>query len=241
MAADAVTKLGHHTKCGSSSINILPHIHRHYGQPDVEVADRHQQGTLDLKAYMALSDDGASASEGHDCSASLSCSRPDSKARGPCDIHGLVGGVCAHTVPLLGGFIDMRTPEQFVYYLILLTFMVTHVPQLRDVYIDFGCRLSITWARYLAGRLFVGADRIRIMVNWMHARGHEEACEAIMSARHFAGAARRVGENTEQLWSMLKVTLTAWHVYSGSDFCELTCVQLCQYVCISNVRVVPAV
>lgn len=220
MATDGVTKVGHHSKCGAASVDILPHVHEFFGQPDADVQERHILGTLNLISSMVPLGVGIEASvtagrtaaleEEPACTASLSCSRPESKARGPCDIHGLVGGVCAHTVPLMGSFIDMHTPEQFVYYLIQLEFMVSKVPELRDVYIDFGCRLAITWARYVAVHRVPGAERIRIMVNWMHARGHEEACEAFKSARHFLDAARRGGgENAEQLWSMLKVRIGA--------------------------------
>ena len=46
---------------------------------------------------------------------------------------------------------------------------------------------------------------LRIMVNWMHGAAHELGCELENSARFKEGAARRVGENVEQVWSLLKV------------------------------------
>jgi hypothetical protein len=48
---------------------------------------------------------------------------------------------------------------------------------------------------------------LRIMVNWMHGSAHELSCELQNSARYKEGAARRVGENVEQLWALLKVGL----------------------------------
>ena len=52
---------------------------------------------------------------------------------------------------------------------------------------------------------------LRIMVNWMHGSSHELSCELQNSARYKESAARRVGENVEQLWAMLKVSI----VYCG--------------------------
>lgn len=215
MAADAVTKVGHHERCGRACSSHKPHLSAFFSVPDADVQQRFSAGQLNLKACMAARPGQPPAdSDGEDepaCKASLSCARPDSHAKGVCDIHGIVGAVCAHTVPLLGSFMDLRTPEQFTYYLILLSWLLQHAPQVRDVYIDFGCRLAITWARYTAGLSAAdGLGRLRIMVNWMHARGHEEACEVVNSARHHLDAARRVGENVEQLWSMLKVGVAAW-------------------------------
>ena len=76
--------------------------------------------------------------------------------------------------------------------------------QATDVYIDFGCRLRITWAWYLIIHCSLESS-LRIMVNWLHARGHQEQCEAVNSARHDLDAALRIGEYIKQLWSMLKV------------------------------------
>lgn len=216
---DGHTKLNHFRRCGHSRIDQQPHLSTFFNEPDAIVAQRMTESRLNLPACMAPLADVVGMSSGsleHDCSddeavakcsASLSCSRPSSKpAKGVTDVHGVVGAVCAHTVPVRSGFMDMRTPEQFAYYLILLTWLLPRVPELRDVYIDFGCRLAITWARYAQAHPEISdADRLRIMVNWMHARGHEEACEVVNSARHHVDAARRVGENAEQLWSMLKV------------------------------------
>ena len=65
-----------------------------------------------------------------------------SRAKGICDVFGLLGAVCAHTVPLLGSFMDLRTPEQFIFYLLLNSWLVVQAPQMQGVYVDFGCRLQ---------------------------------------------------------------------------------------------------
>ncbi len=61
------------------------------------------------------------------CSASLSCSRPSVTRKGSTavDISGCVGACCTHSVPLRGCFVDMHGPEQFIYYLLIIVWLVT--------------------------------------------------------------------------------------------------------------------
>ena len=83
-----------------------------------------------------------------ECSTALSCSRPESKAPpGSCDIFGVVGMVCMHGIPLLGLFCNMPTPEQFLYYLLILKILVEQGCPVKDVYIDFACKVKVTWKR----------------------------------------------------------------------------------------------
>lgn len=217
---DAVVKINHHARCGVACRTHAPLLRVFFADVDDTIASRFATGQLTLAGSMAMGPGASVASSGIQaaeqfsdderpatCRASLSCARPDAKsAKGVLDLYGIVGGTCPHTSPLSGTFMDMRTPEQFSYYLIMLAWLASVTPQLQDVYIDFGCRLSKTWARFVQRFPGIpGAEQLRIMVNWMHAQGHEEACEVVNSARHHLLAARRVGENAEQLWSMLKV------------------------------------
>ena len=75
----------------------------------------------------------------------------------------------------------------------------------QDMYIDIGCRIKGSWVAYVLAQMLPEewAD-IRIMVPWMHASSHNMACQLLNNARFQLGAARRVGENSEQLWSMLR-------------------------------------
>ena len=164
------------------------------------------------KAARLISDEGV-------CSSHLHCSRPDAgSSSGPvCDILGLVGGTCSHGIPLLGLFMQMSTPEQFAFYLLLLLAfsinMAAHGFPAADVYIDFACRLKGRWQRFLAGRhpaVQQACSKLRLMVNWMHAAGHSWTCQLVNSGRFILGAAWRVGEQSEQLWSMLKVCVGVW-------------------------------
>ena len=51
----------------------------------------------------------------------LVCSRPEAAASvAPLDRNGIIGGVCRHGIPLRGCFTDLRTAEQFSYYLIII-------------------------------------------------------------------------------------------------------------------------
>ncbi|KAL6759332.1 hypothetical protein V8C86DRAFT_1329061 [Haematococcus lacustris] len=92
----------------------------------------------------------ADDNEGHGCSASLSCARPGTSsttAGQPCAVRGIVGFVCCHGVPLLGMYCNMRTAEQFVYYLIALALLLQQCSSmlyLMHVYIDFACQLKVS-------------------------------------------------------------------------------------------------
>ncbi|KAL6748243.1 hypothetical protein V8C86DRAFT_1183887 [Haematococcus lacustris] len=61
--------------------------------------------------------------------------------------------------------------------------------------------IPVTWARYAR---VVGLDsaRAHLMVNSMHGASHDLGCQLKNNGRYLATAAWRVGEQTEQLWSM---------------------------------------
>lgn len=208
MSLDAVTKLGHYSNCGTASRSLDPFLNRYFAAVDAKVQAAHAAGNLNLRS--ALQAQAASVPEEEcQCQSSLHCARPTAPASvGPCDIHGVCGAVCMHTVPVRGAFCDMRTPEQFAYYLYLLHYLVQERPDLTDVYIDFGCQIRSTWARYVAAHpeLPDAASQLRIMVNWLHGSGHEIACQLVNSGKYSEGAARRIGEEIEQLWAMTKVS-----------------------------------
>ncbi|GLC40476.1 hypothetical protein PLESTM_001078600 [Pleodorina starrii] len=208
VSMDAVTKLGHYKSCGTESGGSAPHLDRYFGPVDARVQASYQAGKLDLRSTM----DDPSFDTGFcdmepSCASSLHCARPDAPAAsGPCDIHGVCGAVCMHTIPLRNVFCDMRTPEQFAYYLLMLGHLTQQRPDLKHVYIDFGCRIYSTWKRYVAKHpeLPPEAAELEIMVNWMHGNGHDVACQLTNSGRYRKGSGRRVGEEIEQLWSGTK-------------------------------------
>ncbi|KAL6747668.1 hypothetical protein V8C86DRAFT_2902016 [Haematococcus lacustris] len=155
-------------------------------------------GAADLADTAGASEATADvSSHAADCCAWLACARlhtSNVSAGQPCDIRGIVGFVYCHgiTVPQL--FCNMRTPEQSVYYLLALA---------RLIHMCFGLVLHVTWARYAR---VVGLDsaRAHLMVNSMHGASHDLGCQLKNNGRYLATAAWRVGEQTEQLWSMFK-------------------------------------
>ncbi|KAJ9523108.1 hypothetical protein QJQ45_023911 [Haematococcus lacustris] len=99
-------------------------------------------------------------------------------------------------------FCNMRTPEQFAYYLLALAILMNFCT---EFYIDFGCRLKITWARYVDAMGYPSEWKdARILVNWMHGASHDQRCQIINNGRFQPRAGWRYGEQCEQLWSVMK-------------------------------------
>lgn len=148
------------------------------------------------------------------CTSHLHCARPSAVASGGLDVFGIVGAVCAHVSPVRGSFMDLLTHEAYGYYIIMFSNVLPLLNRVRDVYVDFGCRLEKTWKAYyemhkakpeLCATSYRHLGAVRILVNWMHGAGHVLACQLAHSGRFTDEAARRIGEMTEQLWAMLKV------------------------------------
>ncbi|KAJ9515017.1 hypothetical protein QJQ45_017054 [Haematococcus lacustris] len=81
-------------------------------------------------------------SEAHDCSTLLSYFRSETSnitAGQPCAVRGVVGFVCCHDVQLLALYCNMRTAEQFVYYL-----LAWHAAcDMLHLYIDLACQFQV--------------------------------------------------------------------------------------------------
>ena len=220
VAIDAVTKCNHFRKCGRATKAILPLIFRHFDAAEAEIRELEADGRLNLHDYV----DSAMTPDQWDdiraCTADLHCARPEaSSSSGPCDVHGVVGGVCPHGFPLLGLFIDMHGPEQFVYYLVFLKWLVKACAEsglsIQDVYVDFGCKLDKTWQRHLQknGDAHFASDPekaialgLRLLVNWMHGSSHELSCQILKNGRYTTGAGHMDGEGVERLWAETKVS-----------------------------------
>ena len=113
---------------------------------------------------------------------------------------------------------DMHGPEQFVYYLILFKRLVQRCNgagiTVRDMYVDFNCRLKKTWDRFLRLKgdqhlpqaALADAKQLRLLVNWMHGSSHELSCQLQNNGRYTEGAGHRDGEGSERLWAQTKVS-----------------------------------
>ena len=115
---DAVTKCNRFRKCAPATKHIRPITNSYFAGDgaEAEIRDLDGKGKLNL-GYV---DSNLQDEEIRACSAELHCARPEAPAAsGPCDVHGVVGGVCHHGIPLRGMFVDMHGPEQFIYYLVL--------------------------------------------------------------------------------------------------------------------------
>lgn len=222
---DATVKCCHYESCGTASRNIAPRMNTYFEAADQRVGDLIREGSFNLAAVSGRG--GAGGVEGgedgverggdeHCTGTTLVCGWPDSSSADgavPVDRHGIVGAVCRHGIPLRGLFTDLRTPEQFSYYLVLLEDLLKSVGgdlepgKPFDVFIDFGYRLKSSRSRFLAGagrylREEHGAGNIRIMVNWLHAASHNLSCQLQNNGRYIEGTGRRrqEGEGTKRLW-----------------------------------------
>ena len=87
------------------------------------------------------------------CTSHLSCANESSgrsfgQKQAGCDVVGIVGSVCMCGIPLVNGFIDMVSPEQFLYYLIIMLMTVKHGNENQftggvkpsHCYVDFACK-----------------------------------------------------------------------------------------------------
>eukprot|EP00967_Tisochrysis_lutea_P013292 scaffold14837_cov32-Tisochrysis_lutea.AAC.1 len=171
VAADAVTKASSFANTATATKSLPSRINQHFAKVELSVQQLQAEKALSLDRFLSTdSQDMSEEEDDRECSTALTCSRPESKAPpGSCDIFGVVGMVCMHGIPLLGLFCNMPTPEQFLYYLLILKILLEQGCPVNDVYIDFACKVK----HYNCGRFAFNAG-----------------C--------------RVGEHTEQLWSMLK-------------------------------------
>jgi len=169
-----------------------------------------EPGGLSLKRFVG--DDGiAEVSTQTPCESHLSCGRNEASTSTAMTVHAVGGGACGHGVPLAGTFVDMKTAEQYIYYLVIIQFLLSSgsAGKFSDLYIDFGCRFKKTFARYIERNgshlAPLGATSVRIMVNWMHGASHNLACQLLNNGRYAQGAGHVDGEDMERLFKWLKV------------------------------------
>ncbi|GAX77801.1 hypothetical protein CEUSTIGMA_g5244.t1 [Chlamydomonas eustigma] len=129
---DAVTKCNHFRKCSLATKHISANLAHYFDGEGAEAEIRHLElnDRLNLQSY--VDSDPGLEEEVKACTTDLHCARPEAgSSSDPCDVLGVVGGVCHHTIPLKRMFTDMHGPEQFVYYLVLLKHLDSSCQSLR--------------------------------------------------------------------------------------------------------------
>jgi Kyakuja-Dileera-Zisupton transposase len=252
VGVDACCKANQFTSAGKAVKHLQPHDCKNFGEANRLTAayTKYRDGAMLLddviihglrgppcdEARQPAAAIGATAAaatqeeeDGHGpaCDTDIHCARQAATAVKGTDVHGIVGMACSHGVPVRQSYVNMLTPENFGMYLLIFSSILPRLRTVRDVYVDFGCKLRVTWARYLAQeRARPGGEegplstqqsphlsRVRILVNWMHASSHKLSCQLTNSARYAVNAARRVGEMMEQTWAMFKVSWDFNYLY----------------------------
>ena len=144
------------------------------------------------------------------CTTALHCNRESIKQkRGEMDIQGTVAIVCSHVFPGVGCCIPMTAPENHHYYDVLLEHLLCKRPDTRDVYLDLMCRYHGRFKALIERKKTEGffpssAEDINMLLPMMHAFDHNRGCQLKFSGLFAPGVGRRVGEQTEVLWSSVK-------------------------------------
>ena len=138
------------------------------------------------------------------CGTALSCNRPTMHALGErLDIYGMVGVACPHTIPALGLFTAMYTPEQHYYYDVLLAELLKRRPDLHAIYLDLSCQYKKRWAVVVEELIkdgWVGeeARAVLLLLPWMHAFDHGMACQLANSGLYQVGGRKSPHLSTSQ-------------------------------------------
>lgn len=216
VCTDAMNSSNRFAAAGRSQQGIAPGSSTFLGSLALKVLADYRDGTLVNKAKeraeaaQRSTDEAGVASVVGACTTALSCNREaTSHTRGEMAFFGMVCVVCAHVFPGLNLCIPMPTPEQHMFYDYVLGEAIRSRPDLVAIYLDLMCRYHKRF-RALADDLIrqdvvaPEAREIALLIPWMHAFDHDLACQLQFSALYRHGAGRRVGEQTEAWWSLLK-------------------------------------
>lgn len=148
--ADGCCKCAHFASSGRAQpLDAIPPLSSsHLGSTAHGVLERFRRQELSSEAQQryacatgAEGDD--SPSDGASCSSALTCSRASASARGVVDFAGVSAASCAHQVVLRDSVVAMPTPEQHAFHIAAAIAVVLARPEIRDYYIDIGCRIFI--------------------------------------------------------------------------------------------------
>lgn len=233
VCADGNLKLSHNQRAGTSQASREPLNRLYFGAANDEVQQMARGGDLSLKGFFKLNapppaaqQDEAEEESGDapqeagslgaavvsallppqhkPCDTNFVASKTGGNKSDYKDVNGVIGGVCVHGIPLRGGFIDMKTPEQHTYYLTLFKSVLSR-RHVHDFYVDFGCQLGRSFFRWLSYARPELEGQVRMLVPWFHASDHKMSCQLQNSAKYTEGTGRVIGEQCEGLWAQMAV------------------------------------
>jgi hypothetical protein len=132
--------------------------------------------------------------------AHLSCARTGASKSGMMEVFGAAGASCCHGFPGEDTFLNMPTPEQFAFHDVIFDTLQGD-RDLMDHYLDF--KFAAHRRNNNPTSSSEGSEP-RHLVPRMHARSHGQACYGQNCAMFHTAAARRVGEQMEQVWAYAK-------------------------------------
>jgi hypothetical protein len=213
VATDGINAANRFLSAGRSQSAVQACTTSYIGSLAEKVVEDYRNGTLRnlAKERALLAAQKESEREGllPACGSALTCNRPTASHKGELEQHGMVAVVCPHIIPGLGLATPMLTFEQHYYYDVVLGDVLRRRPDTKVVYLDLACRYKGRWEllleRLVKEDILANDVRsIRLLLPWMHAFDHDQECQLQYSALYQEGVARRVGEQTEALWSLVK-------------------------------------
>ena len=189
-------------KCALASEDIPPSTSTFIGDSHRAITGRLASGSLTSSSYSADADGTYGCGPGRDYKAGRQKPTCTSKKGS----EGLMGCVCKHVIPLVGAFASLdKTHECYLFYDVVLDAVIAVRPDVTFVYLDFGCRFGRHYRlRDDPGPANEIWQRVRILVPWMHSQGHVIQCRLTDGGMYADGAGFVVGEQTEQLWAVMK-------------------------------------
>jgi hypothetical protein len=122
---------------------------------------------------------------------------------------GQVAVVSSHIFPGLGLAVGMTTPEQHIFYDMVLGEALKCTSHLGVIFLDLMCRYHARFNLLREGLIERGivkaaAKNIKLLLPWMHGFDHDMDCQLEFSGLYAEGVGRRVGEQTESWWAKIK-------------------------------------
>ena len=216
--ADAMNAANRFSNAGRTQVGLLPATSTYLSIPAAGVLEQRNTSGSSLQqavgstvpATVVPAEEEAGEGVLPACTTALSCNRENSyNTRAELDICGLVSVVCTHGFPALGCTIAMTAAENHSYYDAAFEHLFRSKSTVRQVYLDLMCRYKGRLRRLLE-RLVAGGYitpeclDVKLLIPWMHAFDHDLTCQLKFSGLYAEGVGRRVGEQTESLWSVIK-------------------------------------